>query len=168
MLNTVSKCSSVKTCLFFKITLTEQLNLWLYIKSSLFWESVTWGNTLREVNLFNWPVVDGQNAANELPTISPSSSLLHWGALLNLAWSWTLPPLFCKTSWGHIHHVQQKGGRIAVAHSSDEKLMLTEVHGVGWCSVLSPCRKRWEEQKKVPLMNWEVLSVFWFSHRTKH
>lgn len=84
MLNTVSKCSPVKTCMSFKITLTEQLNLWLYIRSSLFWESVTWGNTLGEVDSFNWPVTDGQNTATELPTISPSKRLLLWGALLNL------------------------------------------------------------------------------------
>lgn len=124
MLNMVSKYFSVKTHLSFKVTLTEQLQLWIHTKSSLFWQSahreiplgvcICSTDPLQTGETLQWSCHHQpfQQAAAERSFADPRGT-----------WSWSLPWLFCKTAW-------QRAGCATVAHNSPEKVMSTIVHGV--------------------------------------
>lgn len=160
MLNTVSKYFSVKT-LSFKVTLTEQLKLWIHTKSSSFrvyMGKCPWGGIYVQLTCYRQVKHCNELPPSALPTgccweeVCRTLGYLKLESSQVILQNWLRPHTFCMTER---------------TMCSLQFFWKADVNKSLW-SLFSPYRKLWEKQKNMPLMNWEALSVFWFWHRMKH
>lgn len=163
MLNMVSKYFSVKT-LSFKVILT---NNWSceYIPRAAHSDRVDmgkcpWGGVYIQLTCYRQVKHCSALPPSALPTGCCWEKLCRILGYLELESS-----LVILQNWLRPHTFRMTERRMC--RCSPQFSWKADVSQSPW-SLLSPYRKLGEKQKKMPLMNWEALSVFWFWHRMKH